>query len=74
MSVAAWQELPLGQSRPLAPPIGTYRQSIEIATVPGPHRLAAGIVHLVMADVACQWGELSEHSRPATVIWLSTPR
>jgi hypothetical protein len=29
----------------LAPPIGAYRQSIEIAAVPGPHRLAAGIVH-----------------------------
>jgi hypothetical protein len=54
--------LPRGQSRLLAQPIGTYRQPIEIATVPGPHRRAAGINHLVMAEVACQWDELSEPS------------
>ena len=38
---------------------GPYRQAIEIATVPVPPRRAAGIVYVGMAEVAYQWGELS---------------
>jgi MalT-like TPR region len=44
----------------------TYRQAIEIATVPGPPPRAAGIGYVGMAEVAYQWGELDAALRYLT--------